>query len=209
MCIFRLKQKSGTLIRKHINDIIKELFRKSIHLCAALVPFLLSIARIPVLCALCVVLGVYCVAEFFRTKGISVPLISKITETAARTRDQNRFVLGPVTLALGVLISSLCFNSASAAIGIYALAFGDGLASLAGKLFGITHIPHTDGKTVIGSLTCFTAIFLSSWAVSSSTFTAFVLALAGMSLELLPLHDFDNLIIPVALAAVAQCYFHI
>ena len=121
----------------------------------------------------------------------------------------NRFVLGPVTLALGVLISSLCFNSASAAIGIYALAFGDGLASLAGKLFGITHIPHTDGKTVIGSLTCFTAIFLSSWAVSSSTFTAFVLALAGMSIELLPLHDFDNLIIPVALAAVAQFYFHI
>ncbi len=200
---------NGVLARKYTNYKIKELVRKSIHLCAALVPSLLSVARVPVLCALCAVLIFYCIAEFLRMKGISVFIVSVITETASRKRDENRFVLGPVFLALGVLITAVLFRPDAAAVGIYALAFGDGLASLAGKLFGITVIPHTAGKTVVGSLTCFTAIFLSTWAVCKDTFAALIIAVCGMCIELLPLKDFDNLIIPIALAAVAQFYFHI
>ena len=200
---------NGVLARKYTNYKIKELDRKSIHLCAALVPSLLSVARLPVLCALCAVLIFYCIAEFLRMKGISVFIVSVITETASRKRDENRFVLGPVFLALGVLITAVLFRPDAAAVGIYALAFGDGLASLAGKLFGITVIPHTAGKTVVGSLTCFTAIFLSTWAVCKDTFAALIIAVCGMCIELLPLKDFDNLIIPIALAAVAQFYFHI
>ena len=40
---------NGVLARKYTNYKIKELVRKSIHLCAALVPSLLSVARLPVL----------------------------------------------------------------------------------------------------------------------------------------------------------------
>ena len=200
---------SGIIVRKYANSMFKELFRKSIHLCSAAVPFLLSVARIPVLCLLCAVLIFYCIAELLRLKGHSVVLVSKITEAASRKRDENRFVLGPVTLALGILISAAVFQPKPAAVGIYALAFGDGLASLAGKVFGITVIPFTAGKTVAGSLTCFAAIFLSSWAVCGSTFAALIIAVMGMFIELLPLKDFDNLIIPIVLAAASQFYFHI
>ncbi|MGI5173898.1 phosphatidate cytidylyltransferase [Treponema sp. OMZ 840] len=209
MSKFHDGRESGVLVRRYTNDKIKELFRKSIHLCSALVPPLLARARIPVLCALCAVLFFYCVAEFLRMRGFSVFLVSKITEAAARKRDENRFVLGPVCLALGILITEILFDAKAAAVGIYALAFGDGLASLAGKMFGITVIPHTAGKTVIGSLTCFTAIFLSSWAVSGSTFAALIIAVCGMAIELIPLKDFDNLIIPIVSAFIAQFYFHI
>jgi hypothetical protein len=78
---------------------LKEVFRKTIHICGALVPLLLHIAYIPVLVALGAVLGFYCIAEALRYKGIEIPLISAVTAGAARKGDENHYVLGPVTLA--------------------------------------------------------------------------------------------------------------
>lgn len=182
----------------------KELFRKSIHLCAALVPTLLSIAYLPVIMLLVFAAFFYTVSELLRMKGINVPVVARVTEIAARERDQNKFVAGPVTLVLGILCATIFFEPESARIGIYALSFGDGLASLAGKLFGHIHIPYTHGKTVVGSLACFTAVFLSSFAVCKNLRSAFILALVAMLIEVLPLADFDNLVIPISISAVAQ-----
>ena len=201
--------KPNIIARKYINDIRKEIFRKVIHLCAALVPSLLMWSKNTVLWALCAVLILYCIAEWLRIKGHSVFMISKITETAARARDGDRFVRGPVTLALGILLTAFFFDYPAASIGIYALAFGDGLASLSGKLFGIIILPCSAGKTVMGSLTCFTAIFISSWAVSGNSFAALIIAIAGTVIELIPLKDIDNLLIPFIVAAIASCCFGI
>lgn len=200
---------SGIEFRKHANDVAKELLRKSIHICSAFVPFFLSFLYTPVLCALAVVLVLYCVAEYLRYTGHNIPLISDITAAAARKRDENKFVLGPVTLASGILITALFFNPVCASLGIYALAFGDGLASLAGKLFGHIHIPFTKGKTVAGSLSCFLAIFISSFFVTKNAFFALILGICGMLLEILPLKDWDNLVIPVIIAIIAQFGLHI
>lgn len=185
----------------------KELFRKSIHLCSALVPTLLHFAYYPVVALLVLVAVVYTISELLRMKGVNVPIVAKVTEIAARERDQNKFVAGPVTLVLGILCAAIFFEPEAARIGIYALAFGDGLASLAGKLFGHIHIPHTHGKTIVGSLACFLAVFVSSFAVCRNLYHALVLALVGMLIEVLPMADFDNLVIPVAIAAVAQFAF--
>lgn len=201
--------KPNIIVRKYINDIRKEIFRKSIHLCSALIPILLAWSRTAVLWILSAVLILYCIAEYLRIKGRSVFMISKITETAARARDGDRFVLGPVTLALGILLTAFFFELPAASIGIYALAFGDGLASLSGKLFGILILPCSAGKTVTGSLTCFTAIFISSWAVTGNSFAALIIAAAGTVIELIPLKDIDNLLIPFILAAVASRFFGI
>lgn len=209
MTYFEDKRKSGIIIQKQANDLKKELIRKSIHLFACLVPLLLHLARTPVLWALFAVLALYCVAEFLRIKGKQVPVFSVITEIAARKRDQNGFVLGPVTLAIGILLTALFFDPIPSAIGIYALAFGDGLASLAGKMYGKRVIPHTAGKTIVGSLTCFVAIFISTFLITENIFVALWIALVGMIIELLPLKDFDNLIIPIVLATIAQYYFYI
>ncbi len=202
-----MQTRSGILARQRLNDIIKEFFRKSIHMCTAFVPLFLSFAKWPVIILLSIVLVVYIITENLRIRGKSVPLISVVTEAAARKRDENRFVLGPVTLASGVILTAIIFNQKSAAIGIYALALGDGLASLGGKLFGRHKIPFTGGKTFEGSFTCFAAVFVSILIASKSVTVAAVLAAAATAVELLPLKDFDNLLIPLLIASLAQFVF--
>ena len=195
---------SGITFKRYVNDIKKELFRKTIHLCSAFVPFFLSRAFVPTVVFLSCTAVLYAVSEVLRMKGKSVPLISEVTEAAARKRDENRFVLGPLTLVCGIVTAALLWKPAAAAIGIFALAFGDGLASLAGKLFGSVRIPGTSGKTVAGSLTCFTAIFCATYVYSHTSYVALVIAAAGMFTEVLPLRDFDNVLIPVLLGGIAQ-----
>jgi dolichol kinase len=204
---------SGILSRQKFLLLFKEFFRKSIHLCSAFIPFFLGISYVPVMISLSCVLCFYVVSEFLRLNGKQVFIISAVTEAAARKRDENKFVLGPVTLVCGILAAAFFFKPLPATIGIFALAFGDGLASLAGKLFGRIQIPGTEGKTVAGSLTCFTAIFISCWSACrfnsccmgiDITFVALVVASIGMFIEVFPLKDFDNILIPVILAAVSQ-----
>lgn len=201
----------GVLTRKYINDIRKELFRKTIHLGTAAIPFLLSVAAGPVMVLLVIALVLYTISECLRLKGIDIPIISRITVTAARKRDEGRFVLGPVTLVLGILLTALFFGPKSSCTfcGIYALAFGDGLASLVGKIFGTHKIPGTRGKSVEGSLACCIAIFTATLVLVRYTDwkISLVLALAGTITEVLPLKDFDNVLIPVLLAAIAHLAF--
>lgn len=198
--------------------LLKELFRKSIHLCAALVPFLLERFYFLTIGLLVTALIAYTICELLRLKGKKIPLVSRITEIAARQRDQDKFVLGPVTLVLGILLCIFINRyPPSCKIGIFALAFGDGLASLCGKFFGKVHIPFTRGKTVAGSLACFTAVFISSFIVLSSVTgsngnagaaeAAFFLAGISMFIELLPLADMDNIIIPPVIGFLSLiCY---
>ncbi len=189
----------GIIERQRLNAIFKELFRKSIHICSSLVPLFLKLAYWPVICLLVLAVILYTVSEILRSKNINIPLISKITEIAARKRDENHFVLGPVTLVCGILLAALLLPLDCARVGIFALAFGDGLASLMGKLFGKITIPGAHGKTAAGSLTCFFAVFLSTFFCCNNCLIALMVAFCAMVIEILPLADFDNLIIPSAI----------
>ncbi len=202
-------RKSGIIIQKEVNYIRKELVRKSIHLAACFVPSLLLIDKNFVLISLTSVLVLYSVAEFLRIKGIHIVLVSALTEVAARKRDENHFVLGPVTLAVGVLLSIILFDEKIASISIYALAFGDGLASLAGRIFGKHLIPCSAGKTIEGSVTCFLAILVSTYVITNDIWLSLLIAFAGTIIEVLPIKDFDNVIIPIVLGFITQFYFHI
>lgn len=195
---------AGIDVKKRLNDLRKELFRKSIHMCTAFVPLLLHYLYLPTLCLLFAAGIFYVIAETLRRKGQYIPLVSDITAAAARKRDENKFVLGPVTLVAGILGAALFWTESAAAVGIFALAFGDGLASLAGKTFGRIKIPFTFGKTAAGSLTCFAAIFCATFCVCQNCAISLIIALLGMAIEVLPLKDLDNLIIPILLGGVAQ-----
>ena len=195
---------TGVALKQYRIGFFKEVFRKSIHLCSALVPTFLAFSYWKVLSALGVVLLAYCASEYVRLRGIEVPVISKITAIAARKRDENKFVLGPVTLVIGIICASLLWKPEAARIGVYALAFGDGFASLVGKLIGRVHIPFTNGKTAAGSLACFIAVFLSSFAVCHNCLVALVLAVIATLVEVVPMTDFDNIIIPILIGGVAQ-----
>lgn len=198
---------AGIEQRKRFYTIAKELFRKTIHMGTALVPLVLYYSRSLIIFLLIAAIVIYSVTEFLRLSGISVPVVSKITEAASRKRDDSHFVLGPITLCIGVLVTVLLFDFKTATAGVFALAFGDGLASLGGKLMGQCVIPFTQGKTAAGSLTCFIAIFLSSYAVFGSVTLSLSVAALGMFIELLPLKDLDNLVIPIAVSALIHFCF--
>lgn len=188
----------GVIERQKRNRLVKEIFRKSIHICSSFVPFFLKRAYWPVIFLLIFAAIFYSICEILRLKGRCVPAISKITEIASRKRDENKFVLGPVTLVVGILIAALVLPLDCAKVGIFALAFGDGLASLAGKSFGKITIPGAKGKTVAGSLACFFAVFVSTFCCCNNVALSLVVATFAMFIEALPLADFDNVLIPVA-----------
>lgn len=192
----------GIVARQRAQNLLKELFRKTIHICSALVPLFLKFFYLPTIILLIAALILYSISEFLRLKGHSVPLVSKITEIAARRRDENRFVLGPVTLVCGILLAALFLPLECAKVGIFALSFGDGLASLSGKLMGRVTIPGAHGKTVAGSLTCFLAVYISTFCCTQNCFLSLLIALAAMFIEMLPLSDLDNIIIPISIGGI-------
>jgi dolichol kinase len=142
--------------------------------------------------------------ECFRLSGLSIPLISSITAMAARSRDRDRFILGPVTLGLGALLALLLYPSPAASIAIYALAFGDGFASLVGKLFGSVRPSFMLGKSIEGSAACFTAVLFAAYAVSGSLALAFLVAAVATVVEALPLGDYDNIALPISAGFAAH-----
>jgi len=181
-----------------------EVIRKSIHFLVALTPGLALINYpLTVLALMTGVLG-YTVMEQMRLAGVEVPLVSTLTGMASRPRDMNHFVLGPVTLGIGALLALLLFPSPAACIGIYALAFGDGFASLVGKLFGRVRPAFLQGKSVEGSMACFFAVFISAWLVSRNFTVSLVAAVTATAVEALPLKDYDNIALPLIVGAVVQ-----
>jgi dolichol kinase len=142
--------------------------------------------------------------EYLRLSGVKVPIISSIVSVASRQRDIGRFVMGPVTLGLGALLALLLYPSNAAAIAIYALAFGDGIASLAGKFIGKWRPAFLSGKSVEGSLACFTVVLASAYAVCGNIRIACTAALTAMVVEALPMEDYDNILIPVTVGLAVQ-----
>jgi dolichol kinase len=190
------------------NEAKTELVRKSIHFLIALSPGMAAINYYFTVAALMTgVLG-YTVMELLRLAGIKVPVVSSLTSMASRPRDRGGFVLGPVTLGIGALLALLLFPSPAACIGIYALAFGDGFAGLVGKLFGRIRPAFLFGKSLEGSMACFTAVFISAYLVSQSYTVSFAAALTAVTVEALPLEDYDNIALPLFVGFTAQLALH-
>jgi phytol kinase len=191
-------------ISRDIDEIKTEIIRKSIHFLVALCPSMAAINK-PFTVGF-LVLGTlsYTLMEYLRLSGIKVPIISSLTGMASRSKDIGCFVMGPVTLGLGALLALLLYPSPIAAIAIYALAFGDGAASLAGKFIGNWRPDFLCGKSVEGSMACFCAVFISTYIVSGSINVSIVAAFTATAVEAMPLKDYDNLAIPVTVGMAVQ-----
>jgi dolichol kinase len=189
-----------------LQEIKTELVRKSIHFLIALSPAMAALNRPLTVGLLMAGTLFYALMETLRLSGVEVPLVSSLTGMASRPRDRDRFVLGPVTLGLGALLALLLYPSPAASIGIYALAFGDGFASLIGKTFGKHRPAFMLGKSIEGSLACFGAVFVAAYGVSRSFAVAFVSAFSAALVEALPLKDYDNLALPVCVGFVASIF---
>ncbi|MDA3852001.1 MAG: phosphatidate cytidylyltransferase [Spirochaetaceae bacterium] len=187
------------------NSIKGELLRKSLHLLISFVPLLASINLRLTLYLLSGGVLFFTIHEYLRLSGMdNQSILSKITELASRDRDRGHIVLGPITLGLGAILALLFYPNPAASIAIYALAFGDGLASLSGKLFGRTPLIFIPYKSLEGSLTCFLSVFIASFAVTRGQWlNSLILAISATVLEALPIRDLDNVVIPLGVGLIA------
>lgn len=193
-----------------VGELRTELVRKSIHILIGFTPLLASTLGVPLTMGLLASgIAAYTLAEVLRLRGVKVPLITRLTALSARRRDGQGFVLGPVTLGFGAFLALLCYPEPASALALYALAFGDGLASLAGKFFGRIRIPFTGGKSLEGSLACFLAILVVCSLVypGAPSWKLMVIALGATVLEALPTRDFDNIVIPLGTGLLAWSLF--
>jgi dolichol kinase len=186
------------------NELKTEIIRKAIHFLIALSPLLASINKVFTVSLLVTGTLGYTYMEFLRLSGVKIPVVSSLTRMASRSRDIGCFVMGPVTLGIGALLALLLYPSPAAAIGIYALAFGDGFASLAGKFMGKLRPAFLFGKSIEGCLACFTVVLICAYRVSGSMYIALIAAITAMVVEALPLGDYDNLALPVTVGLVVQ-----
>ena len=191
----------------NIESLKGELVRKFLHISIAFTPLLAELSFTFTVILLSTGVLVYSVFEYLRCIGIKIFLISDITEVASRSRDAGKFVLGPVTLGTGTLLALLLYPSPASYLAIYALAFGDGLASLAGKAFGRTKIPHFHNKTYAGTIACFVAVFVSCFTFSNHVGFNLIIALTATILEILPVRDIDNIVIPIGTGLVATVLY--
>jgi dolichol kinase len=189
---------------KNVDELKAEIVRKALHFLIALSPSMAAINR--PLTVFFLVAGTlsYTLMEYLRLSGVYIPVISLLTNAASRSRDNGRFVMGPVTLGLGALLALLIYPSPAAAIAIYALAFGDGIASLAGKFFGKLRPAFLFGKSIEGSIACFFVVLISAYTVSGHMGIALAAAFTATIVEALPLEDYDNLAIPVMVGLSVQ-----
>ena len=195
------------LRKKSIKEELQaEFARKGIHLLIAVVPGLASIDLSNTALLLMAGTLFYTVAESMRFLGFSMPVISPVTETVLRRREQGRFALAPVTLGLGALLALLLFPAPVAAAAIYALAFGDSASSLIGKSLGRLRPAFLKGKSLEGSLACVTTSFLAAFFVFREWKTALAVGLASLLIDALPLREFDNLFLPLAAGLAALIF---
>jgi dolichol kinase len=180
-----------------------EIVRKTIHLLVALVP---AIAAIDVALAMGL-LGAgtlfYIGAEQARRSGHSIVIVSDITALASRSSEKGRFVLGPVTLAIGSMLALLLYPLQASTVAIFALAFGDGLASLVGKSVGGPHLPFAAEKTVAGTLACFMVVFALTQRLGAEPLTALHIAAGAALIEAYAPQDMDNILLPVGTGYLA------
>jgi phytol kinase len=185
-----------------------EIVRKSLHLLIALVPNLAAV-NLPATIAILVIGTLfYGFAESSRLQGTPIPVVSALTLIASREKDRNGFVLGPVTLGIGALMSLLLYPLPAASIAIYALAFGDGFASLVGTMMRGPRIPLSRGKTIAGSLSCFLAVFIVTLSVTSRMWDSLIVAALATVLEAIPAGNFDNVLLPFGVGLIATQILH-
>lgn len=195
------KAKKHKLIRRKLrgSELRSEIVRKTLHMTIGFIPILSFRFSLEVTQLLLIAGSLtYIISELLRRRGMSVPVISKLTELASRNRDRGHFVVGPLTLGLGALLTISLFGEPAATIGILSLAFGDSFSSIIGKSYGRLKIRYSGGKTVEGALACFLSVFCATvFVIPNHPGKALLIAAVASLIEALPLRDWDNVALPL------------
>ena len=179
-----------------------EIFRKMAHLLVVVVPVIAVYDFNVVVIIIGIAIILYTVSEILRLSGFNVPLVSKLTLLAARSNETNNFIVGPITLAVGVIVTLILYPLPVASIAIYVLAFGDSAASLFGMSLGTFSLKNIPCKTFVGSVACFAIVLALSLNILNDILASLLIAATASVLEAIPVANLDNLIIPIVTGLV-------
>ncbi len=178
-----------------------EIFRKGVHICAVTVPLIAAWSWPFALWLVGGVTLLFLGSELARLWGTAAPLLSTVTWRAMRPSEARGIAMGPVLFGAGIWLTLLVFPPKAAAAGILILAAGDTAASLMGRAFGQTVLPHNPGKTMLGSLSLFAVGVIIAIFYVPLPWAILVGAVATL-VESLPVGAYDNLLLPLSVAAV-------
>ena len=161
-----------------------------------MVPF--AFLRFPngVYAGLLIMYLLYMVAEFVRLNGGVFPVIGRVTRWVLRGYEKRTVATGPVTLALGVLLSLVIFECKVASAAIFTVALSDSLAAIVGERWGRHRIPYNRAKTLEGSSAFFVMAVLSGFIYFPLS-VALPAAAAATVVESLSLEAWDNFFVPL------------
>jgi HAD superfamily phosphoserine phosphatase-like hydrolase len=178
-----------------------EVFRKGVHICAVVVPLVAAWSRTTALALVGLTTLLFLFSELTRLLGMALPIFSTVTWRAMRSTEARGVALGPVLFGVGIWLTLFLFPHAAATAGILVLAVGDTAASLMGRAFGRTLLPHNPGKTVLGSLSLFAVgVIIAIFYVPLPW--ALLVGVTGTIVESLPIGAYDNLFLPLTVATV-------
>jgi dolichol kinase len=169
------------------------MWRIGVHASALLVPVVSEIvSKSVVMVALTVVALLYVLSEAMRLKGRQVPLMTRFTMRMRNDNEGAHFIVSPICLAVGVILSLLLFPTNIAYASICVVAVGDPVAYYAGERFGRVPVGR---KTLEGFAAGLVASFLiaSLWVRPSLSLVG---SFSGMLLELAGILN-DNLTVPI------------
>jgi dolichol kinase len=178
---------------------VNEYLRKTVHLSALLVPALSEItSKSVVLITLSILMLVYMLEEVLRLRGVSLPFMTPFTLRMSRPEERASFIVRPIYLALGIILTLIVYPSVIAYASICIGAIGDPVAAIVGSTYGSRRIIRR--KTIEGFLAGLGASFLAA-SLLVSPFLALIGAIGGMLMELLDVPD-DNLTMPIVAGAL-------
>ncbi len=217
---FVLTVKSDYVVRDNLSKIIpiingkasqvsrpifsrNEVIREAIHVSGFLVPFVCAhfLGTFLVSFLIFLITLVFAASELARVQGISFPVFSTITWTAAKKSEFYEFATAPISFAIGIVFSLVFFPEPANYASVAILTLGDSFASIFGKKFGRTLFPFNKGQHVEGSVFGFLFAFIGALFFVSPV-KAFIGAATGMLVGCLPLPVDDNLTIPIAAGLV-------
>jgi HAD superfamily phosphoserine phosphatase-like hydrolase len=178
-----------------------EVVRKGIHACAVFVPMIASWSRPFALWLVGLVSLVFVVSELARLHGATFPFMASVTWRAMRPGESRGMAWGPILFGCGIWLALRLFPLYPATVGILILAIGDSAASVLGRAFGNTMLPHNPGKSLVGSVSLFAVGVIIAMFYVSFPWALLVGAVAS-TLESLPFGAMDNLFLPLATASV-------
>lgn len=193
-------------LKKSTHSLRREFYRKIIHFMGVPIPFLANLNKSLIQYLLLGTIIIYTVSEGLRYIGFHFPVVSSITKRAQRYTETRGFILGPISLTVGILLPLLFFPPSIYIPSILIVCISDALSGLIGKRFGRITFPFYN-RTVEGSLVFYASAFIILLFFIPLR-AAFLVAMIPTIIELISPYNLDNLILP-SITALLLKYFNL